>query len=196
MTTARPRAVVVVTGSELVRGERTDRNGPFLAREAVRLGLEPARILVVGDREDELEAALREGLAADLCLVSGGLGPTHDDRTVEILARTARVELAVDEGLEREIEGVSRSLAERLRRPYADFAEGVRKQATLPAGAVTLGLAGTAPGFALQTEGAPVVVLPGPPAELQRLWPRALETAPVREVLDRARPPERRVLRF
>jgi nicotinamide-nucleotide amidase len=192
----RPRAVIVVTGSELVRGERTDRNGPFLAREALGLGLEPARILLVGDREDELESALGEGLRADLCLVSGGLGPTHDDRTVEMVARAMGLELVVDEELEREIEGISRSFAERLRRPYADFAAGVRKQATLPVGAVSIGLAGTAPGFVLHTASGAVVVLPGPPLELRRLWPRALETDAVRGVLARARPPGRRVLRF
>ena len=85
---SRPRAVVVVTGSELVRGERTDLNGPFLASEALRLGLEPARIAIVGDAPAELEAALREALSgADAVLVSGGLGPTHDDRTVELLAK-------------------------------------------------------------------------------------------------------------
>jgi nicotinamide-nucleotide amidase len=192
----RPRAVFVVTGSELVRGERTDRNGPFLAREALLLGLEPARIVVVGDRADELEEALREGLRADLCVVSGGLGPTHDDRTIELLARATGRELVVDEALEREIEGVSRSIAERLRRPYADFAAGVRKQATLPAGAMSLGLAGTAPGVVLEVKGSVVVALPGPPGELQRLWARALETEPVRCLLTRARPPARRVLRF
>jgi nicotinamide-nucleotide amidase len=82
--TQRPRAVVVVTGSELVRGERTDRNGPFLAAEALQHGLEPARITIVGDGPVELEAALREGLEADACLVSGGLGPTHDHRTVAV----------------------------------------------------------------------------------------------------------------
>ena len=89
----RPRGVVVVTGSELVRGERTDRNGPFLAAELLRLGVEPARIVIVGDDPAELESALREGLEAELCLVSGGLGPTHDDRTVELLARAAGREL-------------------------------------------------------------------------------------------------------
>jgi len=192
----RPRAVFVVTGSELVRGERTDRNGPFLAREALRLGLEPARIVVVGDRAEELEEALREGLRADLCVVSGGLGPTHDDRTIELLARAAGRELVVDEALERQIGEVSRSIAERLRRPYADFAAGVRKQATLPAGATSLGLAGTAPGVVLEADGAVVVALPGPPGELQRLWGRALETAPIRRLLSQARPPGRRVLRF
>ena len=192
----RPRAVLVITGSELVRGDRTDRNGPFLAREVLKLGLEPARISIVGDRPDELEAALREGLEADLCIVSGGLGPTHDDRTVELLALAAGLPLGVDGALEQEIRAISRRFAERMRRPYADFQAGVTKQATLPDGAVSLGLAGTAPGFVLATPGGAAVVLPGPPAELQRLWPRALEHEPVRRVLERARPPELRVLRL
>jgi nicotinamide-nucleotide amidase len=160
------------------------------------LGLDPARITIVGDHPDDLETALRDGFRADLCVVSGGLGPTHDDRTVEMVARAAGVGLVVDEGLEAEIEAVSRSYAERLGRPYADFAHGVRKQATLPAGAVSIGLAGTAPGFVLASPGTTVVVLPGPPGELQRLWPGALETEAVREVLARARQRGRRTLRL
>jgi nicotinamide-nucleotide amidase len=173
-----------------------DRNGPFLAAELLRLGIEPARIQIVGDRPDELEDALRDGLRADLCVVSGGLGPTHDDRTVELVARAAGVELRLDEALHEQIGGISRGYAERLGRPFADFEPGVRKQATIPEGALSLGLAGTAPGLVLPVGETPVVVLPGPPSELQRLWPRALETAPVRRVLERARPPERRLLRF
>ena len=194
---SRPRALIVVTGSELVRGERTDLNGPFLAREALRLGLEPARIAIVGDAPAELEAALRAGLEADACLVSGGLGPTHDDRTVEMVARAAGVGLRVDDDLERQIEAVSRAAAERLKRDYADFAPGVTKQATLPEGAQSLGLAGTAPGLLLETSsGCVVVVLPGPPSELRRLWPNALETDALRALLARTQPPGRRVLRF
>jgi nicotinamide-nucleotide amidase len=187
---------IVATGSELVRGDRRDRNGPFLAHAVLSLGLDPARITIVGDDPADLEAALREGLAADLCVVSGGLGPTHDDRTVEIVARSAGVGLAVDEDLEGQIEAVSRSYAERLGRPYADFAHGVRKQATLPEGAISIGLAGTAPGFVLQSGGAAVVVLPGPPGELQRLWPGALETEPVQAIVARARPRGRHTLRL
>ena len=139
---------------------------------------------------------LAESVGADLCLVSGGLGPTHDDRTVELVARTTRRTLVLDDALHEEIGNVSRAVAERLHRPYADFEPGVRKQATLPAGAVSLGLAGTAPGMVLDTGDGAIVVLPGPPSELRRLWPRALETDPVRRVLERARPPGRRVLRF
>lgn len=193
----RPRAVLVVTGSELVRGERTDLNGPFLARSLLALGLEPARIHVVGDDAAELEAAVREAVgSADLVAVSGGLGPTHDDRTVEVVARVAGAELELRPELEAEIEAVSRAVAERMKRPYADFSEGVRKQATLPAGAISLGLAGTAPGMVVEVDGTPVVILPGPPPELQRLWPNALTTEPVRRVLDGGEPPLRRTLRL
>src|SRR5438132_1850182 len=80
------RAAVVVTGSELVRGDRSDLNGPFLARSLLSLGLEPVRITIVGDAPAELETAFREALEFDVLVVSGGLGPTHDDRTVELLA--------------------------------------------------------------------------------------------------------------
>jgi competence/damage-inducible protein CinA-like protein len=192
----RPRAAIVVTGSELVRGERTDRNGPFLAAEALALGVEPAWITIVGDDPRELQEAFRAAFEADLCLVSGGLGPTHDDRTVELVAAIAGRELFLDESLHEEIAALSRSIAERLRRPYADFEAGVRKQATLPVGAISLGLVGTAPGFVLDTGSVVVVVLPGPPAELRRLWPRALETEPVQRALAGAQPPGWRVLRF
>ena len=194
----RPRAVVVVTGSELVRGERTDLNGPFLAGEALRLGLEPARIQIVGDAPEELEAVLRDALStADAVLTSGGLGPTHDDRTVEFVAKALGVGLHVDPDLEAQIESVSRATAERLRRDYADFAPGVTKQATVPDGAISLGLAGTAPGLLVPREGGRlVVVLPGPPGELRRLWPNALKTEAFKGLLVRTTPPGRRVLRL
>ncbi len=192
----RPRAAVVVTGSELVRGERTDLNGPFYAREALSLGLVPERITIVGDGPAELRAALEAGLDADVLLVSGGLGPTHDDRTIELVAAVTGRALVVDRELERQIEEVSRSVADRLRRPYADFSQGVTKQATLPEGAVCLGLAGTAPGVVVDTGSSVVVVLPGPPGELRRLWPRAVASEPFQRVLARTQAPSRRVLRF
>ena len=179
-----------------MRGDRQDRNGPFLAASLLRLGIEPVRITVVGDEPADLEAALREGLAHDLLVVSGGLGPTHDDRTIELLARAAGVALHTDEELAAQIEEISRSVATRLNRPYADFEHGVRKQATIPEGALIVGLAGTAPAVVLGVGEQLAVALPGPPRELQTLWPRVLETEPVRRLLARARPPERRVLRF
>lgn len=194
---SRPRAHLVVTGSELVRGERTDLNGPFLARQALALGFEPARISIVGDRPDELAAALAEGVQADLCLVSGGLGPTHDDRTLELLAQAAGVAMVHDPELERRIEQVSRGHAERTGRPYTDYAAGVRKQATVPVGGFAVGLAGTAPGVLLPLPGErAAIALPGPPNELKALWPLAVGHPAFQPLLRRAQPPGRRVLRF
>ena len=189
------RAAVLVTGSELIRGSRRDSNGPFLAEELTRLGLEPTSIRIVGDDPSELEPAIREGLDADLLVLSGGLGPTHDDRTVELLAHAAGLDAHVVPELEKEIEGISRRVAERLGRPYGEFEEGVRKQATVPAGGRVLGIAGTAPGLVIETGRAVAIVLPGPPPELQRLWRAALEDEAVRGILARAEAPERRVLR-
>jgi nicotinamide-nucleotide amidase len=180
------RAAIIVTGSELVRGDRTDRNGPFLARSLLSLGIEPAQVRIVGDSPGDLEAALRDGLRHDLLVTSGGLGPTHDDRTVELLARAAGAELQVDEALATEIAGRSR----------VQYVPGIRKQATVPDGALVVGIAGTAPALVLETQGCVAVVLPGPPRELQELWPRALATEPLQRLLARATVPARRVLRF
>jgi competence/damage-inducible protein CinA-like protein len=192
----RIRSAIVASGSELVRGDRTDRNGPFLAASLLRLGIEPTRITIVGDDPAELETAFREGLGHDLLVVSGGLGPTHDDRTIELLARAAGVGLRTDEELAAQIEEFSRRIAARLSRPYADFEHGVRKQATIPDGALVVGLAGTAPAIVLDAGDTVAVALPGPPRELQALWPRALETEPMRRLLARAQAPQRRVMRF
>jgi nicotinamide-nucleotide amidase len=193
---ARPRAAIVVTGSELVRGDRHDLNGPYLSASLLSLGVEPALIAIVGDREEELEAALRVGLGYDLLVTSGGLGPTHDDRTVEVLARVAGIELRSDEELRTRIEERSQGVAERLRRPYSDFAAGVLKQARVPEGATVAGLAGTAPAVVVRAGECLAIALPGPPSELQALWARALETAPLREFLAGIRAPQRRVVRY
>jgi competence/damage-inducible protein CinA-like protein len=173
-----------------------DENGPFLARELSSRGVEPERISVIGDRPEQLEAALRDALELDLVVISGGLGPTHDDRTIELLGRAANRELRVDPALEAEIEGVVRGLAERFRRPYDEFESGVRKQATLPEGGISLGLAGTAPGVLLQTGSTLAIALPGPPGELQRIWRAALERPELQEIFARAKNPANRILRF
>jgi nicotinamide-nucleotide amidase len=190
------RAAIVASGSELVRGDRSDRNGPYLAADLLRRGVDPAGIRIVGDDPADLEEALRAGLEYDLLVVSGGLGPTHDDRTIELLAHAAGVGLHVEEELEAAIEELSRSVATRLQRPYTDFVPGVRKQATLPDGAEWVGLVGTAPAVVLPLGDRVAVALPGPPRELQALWPRVCETVPIQRLLVRAVVPRRRVLRM
>ena len=190
------RSHVLLTGSELLRGDVRDANGGFLARQLSQLGLEPERIVVVGDDPNELTRALEDGLRADLLVVSGGLGPTHDDRTVELLARATGLGLRVDEQLLQEIGDTSRRIAERLGRSYHDFEVGVRKQATLPEGAESLGLAGTAPALLVRAGASTAVVLPGPPGELRRLWPLAAEHSAVRSIAARNPARSRRLMRF
>lgn len=185
-----------MTGSEVVRGELADQNGSFVAAQLSALGFACRRIVIVGDDPDELEAAIGEGMKADLCVISGGLGPTHDDRTIELLAKVAGKELVVDPRLERAIDAVGRRYARNVGGRYHGFHAGVTKQASIPEGASVLGLAGTAPGLALEHDGRVAVALPGPPGELRRLWPKVLENELVGAILERVPPLERRTLRF
>src|SRR5262249_39506966 len=166
-----PRAAILLTGNELLRGVIADRNAAFLAADLERRGVRVVRTLVVGDGLDEIEEGLRELTAmADLVVTSGGLGPTHDDRTVEAIARTAGVPLVIDEGVLAKVTWWTDEVATRQGIDPAVFAPGNRKQAHIPQGASVLGLAGTAPGLVLELHGAAVVVLPGVPSELRRLW--------------------------
>ncbi|HEX2300469.1 MAG TPA: molybdopterin-binding protein, partial [Pseudonocardiaceae bacterium] len=95
------RAGIVVTGTEMLSGKITDRNGPWLAERLGELGVEVDHLLTVGDRPEDLGAALRflADQGVDLIVTSGGLGPTADDLTVELVAGFAGVELVLDEAM-------------------------------------------------------------------------------------------------
>ena len=87
----RARAAVLVTGSEILLGRTVDTNSSFLARQLDLHGVRLIRVLAVDDAEASIVGALEELLAtgADLVLTSGGLGPTHDDRTIACVAKVA-----------------------------------------------------------------------------------------------------------
>ncbi len=184
------RAGIVVTGTEVLTGRIADANGPWVSERLAECGVEVAHIVVVGDRRADLEAALRflaaEGM--DLIVTSGGLGPTADDLTAEVVGRFAERELVLDEEMLAKIAEILRGFARRFRVDEAALLEANRKQAMVPEGALALDPIGTAPGLVVPAGERVVVVLPGPPRELQPMWPVALETAPVRAVLDRATP--------
>src|SRR4051794_2922489 len=184
------RAGIVVTGTEVLTGRIADRNGPWLSEQLAERGVEVAHILVVADRPDDLEAALRfmAGEGMDLIVTSGGLGPTPDDLTAEGVARFAGREIALDEGMGAKIAGILSGFARRFRLDEAAMREANRKQAMVPVGAVPLDPVGTAPGLVVPAEERVVIVLPGPPRELQPMWEAAVETASVKEVLERATP--------
>jgi nicotinamide-nucleotide amidase len=184
------RAGIVVTGTEVLTGRIPDSNGPWLSERLAERGVEVAHILVVGDRPEDLEAALRfmaaEGM--DLIVTSGGLGPTADDLTAEIVARFAGRPLSLDEQIEEKIAAILRGFAQRFKLDEAALREANRKQAMVPEGAVPLDPVGTAPGLVVPAGERVVIVLPGPPRELQPMWEAAVEVPQVREVLDRATP--------
>jgi nicotinamide-nucleotide amidase len=184
------RAGIVVTGTEVLTGRISDSNGPWVSERLAERGVEVAHILVVADRPADLEAALRfmAGEGMDLIVTTGGLGPTADDLTAEVVGRFAERELVLDERMEEKIAEILRGFARRFNFDEAAVMEANRKQAMVPEGAIALDPVGTAPGLVVPAGERVVVVLPGPPRELQPMWPAALATEPVQSVLERATP--------
>ncbi len=182
------RAGIVVTGTEVLTGRIADRNGPWVSERLAELGVEVAHILIVADRPDDLESALGflAGEGMDLIVTSGGLGPTADDLTAEVVARFAGREMRLDEEVEAKIAEILSGFAERFDFDREALLEANRKQAMVPEGAIPLDPVGTAPGLVVPAAEQLVVVLPGPPRELQPMWPAALGTEPMRALLERA----------
>jgi nicotinamide-nucleotide amidase len=188
------RAGIVVTGTEVLTGRVVDRNGPWLAERLRELGVDVAHNIVVGDRPDDVRDALGwlASAGVDLIITSGGLGPTEDDLTAAVVGEFQQRPLALDEDLERRIWAILEGL--RIRWPDLDeeaIRRSNRKQALVPAGATVLEPVGTAPGLIVPPAdvGPPtptIVVLPGPPRELQPMWRAAVELAPFRAAISSA----------
>jgi nicotinamide-nucleotide amidase len=193
------RAGIIVTGTEVLSGIIRDENGPWLSERLRGLGVTLSHVLVVGDRPDDLRSSLEflASLDLDLIVTSGGLGPTADDLTAEVVADFAGRPLAVDPALEERVWAI----VSRMRARWRDASEegmraGTRKQALVPEGAVVLEPVGTAPGLVVVGDSVPpVLVLPGPPGELQPMWSAALATPPLQAVLARAGVLEQRIMR-
>ena len=179
------RAGIVVTGTEVLTGRVRDRNGPWLSDRLLELGVELAHITICGDRPQDIEAQLdfMADQGVDLIVTSGGLGPTADDMTVEVVARFSGRELLLDEALEDRIAEILRPLMRRFRYwdPEAMRAAN-RKQALVPEGAVVIDPVGTAPGVVVPGRPA-IVVLPGPPRELQPMWEVAVASDAVQAAI-------------
>jgi nicotinamide-nucleotide amidase len=190
---AAPTAGIVATGSELLAGRVRDANGPWIAERLGELGIDVTQILLVGDRPDEMESALRflAGAGVDLVVTSGGLGPTADDLTAAVVADVTDRPLELDEHMEKVVGDIIARFADRLRWDADALAEANRKQALVPRGATPIRPAGTAPGLAVPPGDGyrpTVLVLPGPPREVRGMWDDALTTAPLRALLERTAP--------
>jgi nicotinamide-nucleotide amidase len=197
------RAGIVVTGTEVLTGRVSDRNGPWLAERLRELGVDLAYTTIVGDRPEDMRAALgfMRAHGLDLVITSGGLGPTADDLTAEVVGRFQGRAMELDPALEARIAEILRPLAKRW--PNLDMEairHGNRKQATIPRGATVLEPVGTAPGLVVPASepdaGPTVVVLPGPPRELQPMWRAAVQSEALRDALHGATDYTQRTLRM
>jgi len=198
-----PRAGIVVTGTEVLTGRVTDRNGPWLAERLKELGVDVAYTTIVGDRPGDMEDVLgfMAGEGLDLILTSGGLGPTADDLTAEVVGKSQGREMVLDVGLQERIAEILSPLAKRW--PNLDMEairESNRKQAVIPEGATILEPVGTAPGLvvpAKEPQSRPtVVVLPGPPRELQPMWSEAVKTEALKAAIKDATEYRQKMLRL
>jgi nicotinamide-nucleotide amidase len=168
------RAAIVAVGSELLSSSRLDTNSLFVTEHLNRLGIEVIFKVVVGDDRVELAHAVRMALArVNLLVVTGGLGPTDDDVTrdvvADVLGRSLREDTVITARIRRRFE--SRGM---------QMPEINRRQAMVPAEATVLeNVSGTAPGLWLEHEGSIVLLLPGPPRELQPMM-MALADGPLR----------------
>lgn len=197
------RAAIVVTGTEVLGGRVSDCNGPWLAERLRELGVDLAHITIVGDRPADMLAALRwcASLEVSLIVTSGGLGPTADDLTATVVGGFCGRAMVLDVALEERIAAIL--AASRARWAHLSdeaIREANRKQAVVPAGATILEPVGTAPGLVVPpadgSEGPTVVVLPGPPRELQPLWEQATRTEAFGRAVHDATVYEQRTLRL
>ena len=163
------RAEVIAVGTELLVPPRLDTNSLFITSRLNDIGIEVRAKAVVGDRRDDLEACLRAALErTELVVVCGGLGPTDDDLTREAVAAVLALPMEEQADI---AEGIRRRFAAR----GARMPERNRRQAMVPAGAVVLPNEwGTAPGLWIERGGRVLILLPGPPAELQPMFDRAV----------------------
>ena len=158
-------AEIIAVGTELLTPFRSDTNSLFLTAGLNELGIVVRRKSIVGDDGDDLAAAVRSALArVDLLVICGGLGPTADDLTRETVARVLDRPLHEDPAI---VEG----LRARFARRGWEMPENNRRQARVPAGAVVLdNPRGTAPGLWMEEGARVVVLLPGPPRELEPMF--------------------------
>ncbi len=177
------RAGIVITGTEVLTGRVVDRNGPWISDRLRELGIDLESIVIVGDRPADMESALHwlAGEGCDLIVTSGGLGPTEDDLTAQVVGSFAGRPMVLDEALRGRIAKILEAISKRWQNiDLAALEEGNRKQATIPQGSTILEPVGTAPGLVVPPvegrSGPSVVVLPGPPRELQPMWQTAVAT--------------------
>lgn len=168
---------VVIVGDEILSGHVQDANTHFIAGRLAHHGHRLRRVVVVPDDPERIADELRRDLdVADLVITCGGLGPTHDDRTMEGVALALGRELEICEPLSRTIEALVQRVRDAGFSHAAFGVDGLRKMALAPAGAEVLPCSiGVVPAIVVQDARGVVCVLPGPPRELQTVFLESVE---------------------
>lgn len=164
-------AEIICVGTELLLGDIVNTNAQYLAQELAHLGIAVHYQTVVGDNPGRIKSTLNIAFGrADTVITTGGLGPTKDDLTKEIVAEYWHKPLIFDEK-------AFNMLEERLRKlGVAVVSESNRKQAFVPAGAIVLyNDCGTAPGCIVENNGKAAIVLPGPPKEMKPMFRQCVD---------------------
>ncbi len=165
-------AEILTVGDELLTGNTVDSNSAFIAKKLTEMGYWVRRKVTVGDDVDEIEVAVRESLERkpEVLIISGGLGPTHDDVTMTAVARAVGRELVLCEGCLKRIGDFYRALYEKGMIDDPELNKGRRKMAYLPEGAEPLeNTEGAAPGAYIEHGGVKIFVLPGMPREMKAM---------------------------
>jgi nicotinamide-nucleotide amidase len=187
----------LVTGDEVLLGRTPEANARYLAADLDRQGVSIAEIRLVPDVLEVLVTALQSLVGrVDLVVTTGGLGPTHDDLTMEAVALACGRPLTLNQKAQELVHARLARIPGRMLEGSDEAALGEVKQATLPAGGQVLAPIGTAPGCLLEVDGCTVVILPGPPSELQPMWHEACASAPLSTLLEGAPVRDRRILRL
>ncbi len=161
-------AEIIAIGSELLSPSRTDTNSLYLTGKLNSIGIDVELKTVVGDIESRLETVVREAIRrSSLVISTGGLGPTEDDITRKVFARVLKRQLVLENKVLERIQA-------RFQSRGLEMPANNARQALVPVGAEILeNTAGTAPGLWMEHEDSIVILLPGPPFELKRIFEEA-----------------------
>jgi nicotinamide-nucleotide amidase len=163
------KAELITSGTELLLGEITDTNTPYIAGQLAALGIDLYYTATVGDNHERFTGVLRQAWErSDLVIITGGLGPTQGDITREVIAGLLGEKLAIDPQLKKELTAFFAGRG-------IEMPDNNLRQAMLIPSAMPLhNVSGTAPGWWVEKEGHVIVTLPGPPGEMQTMWQNAV----------------------
>lgn len=158
-------AEILAVGTELLLGQIVNTNAQYLSRRLAECGMDVYRHTAIGDNQQRVVQEVTQALMrCDVLIITGGLGPTQDDLTKEAVAQALGLKLVQDQDARQSIEAYFARIGRQM-------THNNLRQSYFPQGATVLqNDCGTAPGCMLQTQGKTMVMLPGPPSEMQDMF--------------------------